>query len=109
MTGVAIIFYLNQDAPQPRERDYSYVASFMTFSVWIGLGIYAFINFITDSLLEKSIKHKSSYFMIVLFVLCLCSLLLWCCVPARKSACTQSGARASGKPKSRLRSVVVPS
>ena len=69
MTGVAIIFYLNQDAPQPRERDYSYVASFMTFSVWIGLGIYAFINFITDSLLEKSIKHKSSYFMIVLFIL----------------------------------------
>ena len=69
MTGVAIIFYLNQDAPQPRERDYSYVASFMTFSVWIGLGIYAFINFITDSLFEKSIKHKSSYFMIVLFIL----------------------------------------
>ena len=69
MTGLAIIFYLNQDAPQPRERDYSYVASFMTFSVWIGLGIYAFINFITDSLLEKSIKHKSSYFMIVLFIL----------------------------------------
>ena len=69
MTGVAIIFYLNQDAPQPRERDYAYVASFMTFSIWIGLGIYAFINFITESLLEKSIKLKSSYFMIGLFIL----------------------------------------
>ncbi len=69
MTGIAIIFYLNQDAPQPRERDYAYVASFMTYSIWIGLGIYSFINFITDSLLEKSIKLKSSYFMIGLFIL----------------------------------------
>ncbi len=69
MTGIAIIFYLNQDAPQPRERDYAYVASFMTFSIWIGLGIYSFINFITDSLLEKSIKLQSSYFMIGLFIL----------------------------------------
>ena len=41
----------------------------MTFSIWIGLGIYSFINFITDSLLEKSIKLKSSYFMIGLFIL----------------------------------------
>ena len=69
MTGIAIIFYLNQDAPQPRERDYAYVASFMTFSIWIGLGIYSFINFITESLLEKSIQLKASYFMIVLFIL----------------------------------------
>ena len=69
MTGIAIIFYLNQDAPQPRERDYAYVASFMTFSIWIGLGIYSFINFITDSLLEKSIKLQSSYFMVGLFIL----------------------------------------
>jgi len=69
MTGVAIIFYLNQDAPQPRERDYAYVASFMTFSIWIGLGIYSTINFITERLLEKSVKLKSSYFMIALFIL----------------------------------------
>ena len=69
MTGLAIIFYLNQDSPQPRERDYSYVASFMTFSIWIGLGVYAFINFISDTFLEKSIKLKFSYFMISLFIL----------------------------------------
>ena len=69
MTGLAIIFYLNQDSPQPRERDYSYVASFMTFSIWISLGVYAFINFISDTFLEKSIKLKFSYFMISLFIL----------------------------------------
>jgi len=37
MMGVAIIFYVNQDNPQPRERDYSYVGSFFAFSIWIGI------------------------------------------------------------------------
>ncbi len=39
MTGIAIIFYLNQYPNQPRERDYAYVGSFYFFSVWIGLGV----------------------------------------------------------------------
>ncbi|MBN2633294.1 MAG: DUF2723 domain-containing protein [Bacteroidales bacterium] len=39
MTGVAIVFYLNQYPNQPRERDYAYVGSFYFFSVWIGLGV----------------------------------------------------------------------
>ncbi len=38
-TGLAIILYLNQYAPQPRERDYSYAGSFQTFCMWIGLGV----------------------------------------------------------------------
>ena len=38
MTGYAIIIYLNQDNPQPRERDYSYVGSFFAFSIWAGIG-----------------------------------------------------------------------
>ena len=37
MTGYAIILYLNQDNPQPRERDYSYVGSFFAFSIWISI------------------------------------------------------------------------
>ena len=39
MTGLAIIFYLNQYPNQPRERDYAYVGSFYFFSVWVGLGV----------------------------------------------------------------------
>lgn len=39
LTGIAIIFYLNQYPNQPRERDYAYVGSFYFFSVWIGLGV----------------------------------------------------------------------
>jgi len=38
MTGLAIVLYLNQPDPQPRERDYSYVGSFFAFSIWIGMG-----------------------------------------------------------------------
>lgn len=38
MTGLAIIFYLNQYPNQPRERDYAYAGSFYAFSIWVGIG-----------------------------------------------------------------------
>jgi len=38
-TGIAIVVYLNQYPNQPRERDYSYAASFYAFAIWIGLGV----------------------------------------------------------------------
>lgn len=41
MTGLAIVIYLNQHSPQPRERDYAYAASFYAFAIWIGLGVMA--------------------------------------------------------------------
>lgn len=52
MTGIAIVLYLNQYAPQPRERDYSYAASFYAFSIWIGLGVLALFTEL-NKLLEK--------------------------------------------------------
>ncbi len=39
MTGLAIVFYLNQYPHQPRERDYAYAGSFYAFAVWIGIGV----------------------------------------------------------------------
>jgi len=39
MTGLAIVLYLNQYSPQPRERDYAFAASFYAFAIWIGLGV----------------------------------------------------------------------
>ncbi|GAB6013118.1 protein O-mannosyl-transferase family [Viscerimonas tarda] len=38
MTGLAIVFYLNQKPFEPRERDYAYAGSFYAFCIWIGLG-----------------------------------------------------------------------
>lgn len=42
MTGIAIVIYLNQSPGEPRERDYSFLGSFWTFSIWIGFGALAF-------------------------------------------------------------------
>ena len=46
MTGLAIVFYLNQTPMQPRERDYAYAGSFYAFAIWIGLGAAAIADFI---------------------------------------------------------------
>ncbi|NLA24471.1 MAG: DUF2723 domain-containing protein [Bacteroidales bacterium] len=51
-TGLAIAIWLNQHPEQQRERDYSYVASFYTFSIWIGLGCFAIFQFLKE-------KHKN--------------------------------------------------
>ncbi len=53
MTGVGIILYLNQTPMQPRERDYSYVASFFAFSLWVGLGATGVLQLILESMQEK--------------------------------------------------------
>ena len=44
LTGLAIVVYLNQSDPQPRERDYAYVGSFFAFSIWIGIGIFGLLS-----------------------------------------------------------------
>ncbi len=55
MTGLAIIVFLNQYSPQPRERDYAYAASFYVFAIWIGLGtLYLFEK------LSKKLDGKQS-------------------------------------------------
>ncbi len=48
LTGFAILLYLNQDDPQPRERDYSYVGSFYAFAIWIGIGAAAVLEKLKD-------------------------------------------------------------
>jgi hypothetical protein len=64
MTGLAIIFYLNQYPNQPRERDYAYAGSFYAFAIWIGLGfMYVYEQF------QRFLKHKSS--AIITFVILL--------------------------------------
>ena len=50
VTGVGIILYLNQTPGQPRERDYSYVASFFAFSLWIGVGATGLVELATEAL-----------------------------------------------------------
>jgi hypothetical protein len=53
MTGIAIIFYLNQYPNQPRERDYAYAGSFYAFAVWIGLGFMFVYDYLRKIINEK--------------------------------------------------------
>jgi hypothetical protein len=57
-TGLAIIFYINQDPLQVRERDYAYVGSFYAFAIVIGIGVLAI-----KELLNKIASQKLSLVM----------------------------------------------
>lgn len=39
MTGIGIVVYLNQDPGEPRERDYSFLGSYLAFAMWIGFAM----------------------------------------------------------------------
>ncbi|MBI4429794.1 MAG: DUF2723 domain-containing protein [Ignavibacteriales bacterium] len=56
LMGVVLALYQNQQNPQPRERDYFYVGSFMIFSIWIGIGLVG----VVDSVKEKFFAEKNT-------------------------------------------------
>jgi len=58
-SGLAIVLYLNQWAPQPRERDYAYVISFYAFAIWMGLGVMGLFNIIANRLAKGNSNPKS--------------------------------------------------
>jgi hypothetical protein len=58
VTGIGIIIYLNQTPMQPRERDYSYVGSFLAFSLWVGIGAGGLLQMVYESI-EDSVSSLS--------------------------------------------------
>ena len=70
MTGLAIILYLNQPDPQPRERDYSYVGSFFAFSMWVGIGFAGIAELLKEKLLNKK-KELSAGLLSGIFIVLL--------------------------------------
>lgn len=66
MTGLAIILYINQMAPQPRERDYAYVGSFYAFAIWIGLGVMALIESLDRLPFKKGVAIASTLIALIL-------------------------------------------
>lgn len=44
MTGVLAAIQQNQQSPQPRERDYFYVSSFMVYAMWVGMGFFGLVS-----------------------------------------------------------------
>ena len=59
MTGLAIIIFVNQDNPQPRERDYSYVGSFFAFSIWISIAVAAMGDYIRKFFKDKPVGKQA--------------------------------------------------
>ena len=55
MTGLAIVFYLNQTPMQPRERDYAYAGSFYAFAIWCGMGVAAIIDWLNRKLKKENL------------------------------------------------------
>jgi len=54
VTGVGIILYLNQTPFQPRERDYSYVASFFAFALWVGIGATGLVELAAEAMERRA-------------------------------------------------------
>jgi hypothetical protein len=54
-TGLAIIIYLNQPPTEPRERDYTFAASFYAFAIWIGLAV-----LVLKETIEKYVSKNST-------------------------------------------------
>ena len=52
-TGLALKIYLNERPFEPRERDYALVGSFYVFALWIGFGVYAIYEIISEYLKSK--------------------------------------------------------
>ncbi|RKS00793.1 MULTISPECIES: DUF2723 domain-containing protein [unclassified Flavobacterium] len=52
-TGLALKIYLNERPFEPRERDYALVGSFYVFAIWIGFGVYAIYEIISEYLKSK--------------------------------------------------------
>ena len=77
ITGLAVIMYLNQDNPQPRERDYSYVGSFFAFSIWIGIGAAAIAEKTIKYIKEKELATRLAGTAIILQVILIPGVMLF--------------------------------
>ena len=69
MTGIAITIYLNQEDPQPRERDYAYVGSFFAFSIWIGMGVSAILELVQNAFRQNSPLRKVGIGLTILLLI----------------------------------------
>ena len=68
MTGLAIVFYLNQTPVQPRERDYAYAGSFYAFAIWCGMGVAAIIDWLNRKMKKENLVLAGIVALVALVV-----------------------------------------
>lgn len=71
-TGLAIMLYLNDAGPQPRERDYASAVSFLVFCLWIGFGIL----YLFDRLHKKYLRSAPAFFSFIAASALICPALM---------------------------------
>nr|WP_294774230.1 DUF2723 domain-containing protein [uncultured Flavobacterium sp.] len=52
-TSIALKIFLNERPFEPRERDYALVGSFYVFAIWLGFGVYAIYEIVSDYIKSK--------------------------------------------------------
>jgi hypothetical protein len=52
-TSIALKIFLNERPFEPRERDYALVGSFYVFAIWIGFGVYAIYEIVSEYIKSK--------------------------------------------------------
>jgi hypothetical protein len=65
LMGVLTAIAQNQQEPQPRERDYFYSGSFFVWCIWIGMGTYFMIDWIS----KKNLKMPAVASVIIISLL----------------------------------------
>jgi len=73
MTGLAIVYYLNQPGNQPRERDYAYVGSFYAFAIWIGLAVIALVRMAREAADKLTFRNTLFYGSVATFLITMMS------------------------------------
>jgi len=59
--GLALVVYFNMQDPQPRERDYFYVGSYLIFSVWIGIGVLGVVDWLKERIASPQTAKAVGY------------------------------------------------
>lgn len=61
LMGYLTAFYQNQQQPQPRERDYFYVAAFFVYAIWIALGIRGLVDLAMTKISGSALRNAAVY------------------------------------------------
>lgn len=64
-TGIILVLYLNSTPNEPRERDYIYVGSYLSYAIWCGLGALTLVRSISSKKLPPFLKYSG---LLLLFI-----------------------------------------
>lgn len=64
-TSLALVIYLNQEAYQARERDYTYLLSFAVMALWLAIGVLGISQIIANIIRVRKPRYVTPLFLFV--------------------------------------------